>query len=79
MKQVVTGSEHSYYKAVLKAYGITYAMVAARLNKSYPYIANVLNGKAPLSWNIRIGLEKIVNGLLNPLPFDVDLAEGGAL
>lgn len=77
--KVEARTEHTHYKKVLKAYGITHAMVAARLNKSYPYIANVLNGKAPLSWNIRIGLEKIVNGLLNPLPLDKDLAEGGAL
>jgi hypothetical protein len=71
-----TGNEHTHYKAVLKAYGITHGMVAARLKVSYPYIANVLNGKAPLSWKIRAGLEKIVDGLLNPLPLDEALAGG---
>ncbi len=68
------GTEHAYYKAVLKAYGITYGMVAARLHKSYPYIANVLNGKAPLSWKVRGPLDKLVNGLLNPAPLDDILA-----
>jgi hypothetical protein len=76
MKHVVPNNEHTHFKAVLKAYGITHGMVAARLKVSYPYIANVLNGKAPLSWRIRAGLEKMVNGLLNPLPLDEALAGG---
>jgi hypothetical protein len=70
MSNSKTGNEHTHYKAVLKAYGIALGMVAARLKVSYPYIANVLNGKAPLSWRIRAGLEKMVNGLLNPSPLD---------
>ena len=69
--------ESAHYKSVLKAYGITYSMVAARLKVSYPYIANVLNGKNPLSWRIRAGLDKIVNGLLNPAPLD-EVLEGAA-
>ena len=71
-----TRSEHSYYKAVLKAYGITHGMVAAYLKLSYPCVANVLNGKAPLSWNIRAKLDKLVNRLLNPSPLEEALAGG---
>jgi len=76
MTDVKTGNEHTHCKAVLKAYGITHGMVAARLHKSYPYITSVLNGKTPLSFNMKVGLEKIVNGLLNPLPLDEALAGG---
>ena len=77
MTQRSNGNEHTRYKKVLKAYGITHGMVAARLKVSYPYIANVLNGRSPLSWRIRAGLDKIVNGLLNPAPLD-EVLEGAA-
>jgi hypothetical protein len=51
------------YKAILKGHGITTGVVANYLDRSYPYVSNMLNGQYRMPESIEKKLKLLVDQL----------------